>query len=353
MVENLILEIGTDVGLLEQWGRVEWVFRTRTCEPIGWHEYGTICRAMMDLTLAIIDSCDGVYPSRLVVLWRQALLDLHHRRERIRRLGYKSAAKHFPLCSKAINNLVDWHRVVDVDTIHIIDNRNHIQERMGGLLYNRLTAAELDRYVEKHDAFSTRVYGHSLGKRIIKIWTQSSSVVNVYFENGIGDMIGLTSALYITINGHRYAWINGLGVDPELAGRGLGLRLIQRLVHYIQNDADRPITGIIFGVQGGNAIMERFLLKYQDQLPPNLHTFSGQSIFIKEPVTMYILPTNDTSLLNITFPTIEEIDAAFLEEAKIATQQCGRWVSTFYYLAASLFIRNWFHSTGFGQYLQG
>ncbi len=330
-----------DNDLIDKWNNISFIFDNTLGTPeMEWFQFITVCKNVMDFTLSI---CQLPNFKNLSDIWINLLTMLNTSGKKMKRTNYKSASKNFPLSLKAIQDYKingNAHMVLNINHIFVIDDTN----------IANYTENDIDIFVEKYDHFFTRVYGHNLGKRITKIWTLSSSTISLYAENNYGDIIGLTSAIFMTMkDGMRYAWINGLAVDPELSGRGIAIQLIEELYRILIH-SEKNLNGVIFCVQDGNSNMDKFMIKYQNRLPPHMQSFIGKSMFIKEQSTFYVVPL-DNNMINI-LPTIEEIDELFLESAKVATLECGKSVATFYVLAANSLIRGWFHSTMLGQLLQ-
>jgi len=349
--------------LLEKFVQIEYIFDINKPIVIQWYELAGICKQMMDITMAIIkldktNILDEFSYNTLLSVWKALLVNINYSGAKICRIGEKSTLRHFPTCLKLINIAIEKNNINTLPTVTTLINNIRIKV-IDGRKINEYSNIEINKFVENQDDFYNRVYGHSLGKRIIKIWTKSSSCINVYAENSMDhNIIGLTSCIFLTVNNKTYAFVNGLGVDPEMVGFNLGAQLVNKLYELILGQTNRTnLEGIIFGVQDGNEIMQQFMTKYQSNFP-NLQNLSimnirGKSMFIKEDITMYYVNfLNNNNNNSIYLPTIDELDNALLEEGKIATRESNKSIATFYMLAAKMMVRQWFHSTTFGQFLQ-
>lgn len=314
--------------------------------PIEWHQFAPICRNVRMLTEALInlnkeDIGINNY-TNILDLYCHILATLDRTNAVIPRIGFKSARRSFPISVRLLNNFTDITKVVKIDEVHILKHHD-------------IAPTTLDNLIERLDTFYTLVYGKSMGKRITKIWASASFVTTIYVENACNDIIGLTTIIYMTVNNYKIAYISGLAVHPELTRTGLGDEMINILLSDIVLDANTTnIDSIVFGIEDGNSNMNGFITNYRSKLvnqikQPNIETLRGKSMFLPVEVTIYWVAFEDRTT---PLPTIEEIDNALLEAAKLATHECGKTNFNFYMLAGSHFVRQWFHSTILGQYIQ-
>lgn len=352
-VNNFINQLkiySLDTTIADYWNRICFLFTNKKLNPIEWHQFGPICKNVRVLTETLInlnkDNIGVINYNYILELYRHILTTLDETNTVILRNGLKSAKRSFPLSLKLLDNLDDPTKVLQINDIHIINSSSI------STLENTI-----DDLIERLDTFYTLVYGKSMGKRIIKIWTMSSSTTTIYVENINNDILGLTTILYMTVNNYKIAYISGLAVNPEVSRSGLGNELITILLNNIISDANKTnIDALVFGIEHGNSIMNAVVNNYRNKLEQNnqskhpvITTFRGKSIFLPTEVTMYWVSFKDNA--NV-LPTLEEIDTALLEAAKIATHEVGKTNLNFYMLAGSHFVRQWFHATSLGQYFQ-
>jgi GNAT superfamily N-acetyltransferase len=282
----------------------------------------------------------------IIDIWNAMLGHLELSNTVIPRNGLKSVNRTFHLSRKMICNRDDTTLITHVHDIDVLR----------GDKISKHSDKEIDRYVKIQDDFSTLVYGKSLGKRIIKIWTKYSDNVVVFAKNSFGDVIGVSCILYMNVKGYKVAYINGLAVHPELTRSGVGSQLVTKIFLEIRQDAeDKDIDAIVFGIEDGNNIMFSFIGKYIEEflkIPQNkIETYQGKSVFLPTTITVYWVNLKNAKSTDI-LPSVEEIDDALLETAKIATEQNGNSVMRFYMLAGSHFLRTWFHRSYVGQMIQ-